>query len=244
MARLGYLHKGDYDGLLKHIQELCVVAKDTLEIKREFLTDRLEAGFYPFTKRWIGSYRNFFSTIGVNGMNEMILNYTNGLKDITTTFGQKMSEDVLNFIRDLMVEFQKETGHLYNLEATPAEGATTRFARADKKLYPDIIQAGTDASPYYTNSSQLPVGFTDDIFKALDLQERLQTKYTGGTVLHLYMSQKISSGEMCKQLVKKVLTNYSIPYLSITPVFSICPKHGYVAGEHKFCPICKLELNN
>lgn len=244
MARLGYLHKGDYKGLLNHVQELCDVAKETLEIKREFLTDRLEAGFYPFTKRWIGSYRNFFSTIGVNGMNEMVQNFTNGLENITTPFGQKISEDVLNFIRDIMVEFQKETGHLYNLEATPAEGATTRFARVDKKLYPDIIQAGTDASPYYTNSSQLPVGFTDDIFKALDLQERLQTKYTGGTVLHLYMSQKISSGEMCKQLVKKVLTNYSIPYLSITPVFSICPKHGYIAGEHKFCPICKLELNN
>lgn len=242
MARLGYLHKGDMDGLLQHVKELCEIAKDSLEVKREFLTARLEAGFYPFTKRWIGTYRNFFSTIGVNGLNEMIRNFTNDAEDITTEFGQDMTEDVLNFIRDLMVDFQKTTGHLYNLEATPAEGATTRFARADKKLYEDIIQAGTDDAPYYTNSSQIPVGYTDDIFTALDLQERLQTKYTGGTVLHLYMSQKITSGEMCKQLVKKVLTNYSVPYISITPVYSICPKHGYIAGEHKFCPICAHEF--
>lgn len=242
MARLGYLHKGDFEGLKQRIKELCTIAKDSLEIKRQFLTDRLEAGFYPFTKRWIGTYRNFFSTIGVNGMNEMVLNYTDGLYDITTDYGQDMAEDILNFIRELMVEFQKETGHLYNLEATPAEGATTRFARADKKLFPDIIQAGTDEAPYYTNSSQIPVGYTSDIFTALDLQERLQTKYTGGTVLHLYMGQKISSGEMCKQIVKRVLTNYSLPYISITPVFSICPKHGYIAGAHKFCPICEHEF--
>lgn len=240
MARLGYLYKNNIEALKRNLRFICEVAAEALEVKRKFLTERLEAGFYPFTKRWIGSYRNFFSTIGVNGMNEMIKNFTNGKEDITTEFGQAMAEDILNFIRELMVEFQKITGHLYNLEATPAEGATTRFARSDKKLYPDIIQAGTEDAPYYTNSSQLPVGYTDDVFTALDLQERLQTKYTGGTVLHLYMSQKISSGEMCKQLVKKVLTNYSVPYISITPVFSICPKHGYIAGEHKFCPLCNL----
>lgn len=242
MARLGYMFKNDKENLYKTIKDICSVAKDALEVKRKFLTERLEAGFYPFTKRWIGTYRNFFSTIGVNGINEMIKNYTDGKEDITTEFGQDFAEDVLNYIRDLMVDFQKETGHLYNLEATPAEGATTRFARADKKLYPDIIQAGTEESPYYTNSSQLPVGYTDDIFTALDLQEKLQTKYTGGTVLHLYMSQKISSGSMCKEIVKRVLTNYSVPYISITPVYSICPKHGYIAGEHKFCPICAHEF--
>lgn len=242
MARLGYMFKNDRENLYKTIKDICSVAKDALEVKRKFLTERLEAGFYPFTKRWIGTYRNFFSTIGVNGINEMIKNYTDGKEDITTEFGQDFAEDVLNYIRDLMVDFQKETGHLYNLEATPAEGATTRFARADKKLYPDIIQAGTEESPYYTNSSQLPVGYTDDIFTALDLQEKLQTKYTGGTVLHLYMSQKISSGSMCKEIVKRVLTNYSVPYISITPVYSICPKHGYIAGEHKFCPICAHEF--
>ena len=242
MARLGYLHKGDIEALKKHVYDLCVIAKDTLEIKRTFLTDRLEAGFYPFTKRWIGTYRNFFSTIGVNGMNEMIRNFTNDKEDITTAFGQDMAEDILNYIRDIMVQFQKETGHLYNLEATPAEGATTRFARADKKAYKDIIQAGTEEAPYYTNSSQLPVGFTTDMFEALDLQDRLQTKYTGGTVLHLYLAQKLSSAELCKSIVKRVLTNYNLPYISITPVFSVCPKHGYIAGEHKFCPICACEF--
>ena len=241
MARLGYLHAGDATGLVDHIKELCELAKQTLEVKRQFLTDRLEAGFYPFTKRWIGTYRNFFSTIGVNGMNEMIRNFTHNAEDITTEWGQAFAEGILNNIRDIMVAFQKETGHLYNLEATPAEGATTRFARADLKLYPDIIQAGTMDAPYYTNSSQLPADFTSDVFEALDLQDRLQTKYTGGTVLHLYLGQKLSSGEACKLLVKKVLTNYSIPYLSITPVYSICPKHGYIAGEHKFCPICEHE---
>lgn len=242
MARLGYLHKGDKQALLDHVKYLCEVAKDSLEVKRDFLTDRLEAGFYPFTKRWIGTYRNFFSTIGVNGMNEMILNYTDGAYDITTDYGQTMAEEVLDYIRDLMVEFQKITGHLYNLEATPAEGATTRFARADKKLFADIIQAGTEDAPYYTNSSQLPVNYTTDPFEALDKQDRLQTKYTGGTVLHLYMGQKVSSGEACKQFVKKVLTNYNLPYISITPAYSICPKHGYISGDHKFCPICAHEF--
>lgn len=245
MARIGYLFKdgypSNYDKMKQHIKDLCTIAKDALEVKRQFLTERLEAGFYPFTKRWLGTYRNFFSTIGVNGINEMIRNYTNDVDDITTTNGQDMAEDVLNFIRDLMVDFQKETGHLYNLEATPAEGATTRFARADKEKYPDIIQAGTEEAPYYTNSSQIPVGYTDDPFTALDLQDRLQTKYTGGTVLHLYMNQKLPTGDICKKFVKTVLTNYNLPYISITPVFSICPRHGYVAGQHKYCPICEHE---
>lgn len=246
MARIGYLYKdgypSNYNQLKQHIKTLCEIAKEALEVKRKFLTDRLEAGFYPFTKRWLGTYRNFFSTIGVNGMNEMIRNYTNDVDDITTPNGKDMAEDLLNYIRDLMVEFQKETGHLYNLEATPAEGATTRFAREDKKRYPNIIQAGTEDAPFYTNSSQLPVDFTDDPFEALDLQDSLQTKYTGGTVLHIYLNQRMSSGEICKQFVKKVLTNYNLPYISITPVFSVCPKHGYIAGEHKFCPICEHEL--
>lgn len=245
MARIGYLFKNgypnNYNDMKQHIKSLCNIAKDALEVKRQFLTERLEAGFYPFTKRWLGTYRNFFSTIGVNGMNEMIRNYTHDVDDITTENGQDMAEDILNFIRDLMVEFQKETGHLYNLEATPAEGATTRFALSDKKLYPDIIQAGTEEAPYYTNSSQIPVGYTDDPFTALDLQDKLQTKYTGGTVLHLYMNQKLPTGAVCKKFVKTVLTNYNLPYISVTPVFSICPKHGYVAGQHKYCPICEHE---
>lgn len=246
MARIGYLYKDGYptnfDAVKNHIRTLCTLAKDALEVKREFLTQRLEEGFYPFTKRWIGTYRNFFSTIGVNGINEFIRNWTNDVDDITTENGQDIAEDLLNYIRDLMVDFQKETGHLYNLEATPAEGATTRFAREDKKLYKGIKQAGTEDAPYYTNSSQLPVGFTADPFEALDLQDRLQTKYTGGTVLHLYMGSKISSAEVCKKLVKTVLTNYNLPYISITPVFSVCPKHGYISGQHKFCPICEHEF--
>lgn len=242
LARLGYICAGNVEDLKSNIKYLCNVAKDALEVKRKFLTDRLEAGFYPFTKRWLGTYRNFFSTIGINGMNEMVRNFTKDKEDLTTDYGQQLAEEILVFIRELMVQFQEETGHLYNLEATPAEGATTRFARADKKLYKDIIQAGTEDAPYYTNSSQIPVGYTDDPFTALDLQKNLQNKYTGGTVLHLYLTQKLPSGEVCKQLVKKVLTNYDVPYISITPVFSICPKHGYIAGEHKFCPLCDLEF--
>lgn len=246
MARIGYLFKdgypGNFNAVKEHIKTLCTIAKDALEVKREFLTARLEEGLYPYTKRWIGTYRNFFSTIGVNGINEFIRNYTKDADDITTANGQDIAEDLLNYIRDLMVDFQKETGHLYNLEATPAEGATTRFARADKKKFKDIIQAGTDDAPYYTNSSQLPVGFTADPFEALELQDRLQTKYTGGTVLHLYMGSKISSSEVCKKLVRTVLTNYNLPYISITPVFSVCPKHGYISGQHKFCPICEHEF--
>ena len=136
---------------------------------------------------------------------------------------------------------QEETGHMYNLEATPAESATYRFAREDKKRFVGIIQAGTEEDPYYTNSSQLPVGYTDDPFEALDLQSTLQTKYTGGTVLHLYMNQRISSATVCRDLVRRVLTNYRLPYITITPTFSICPKHGYLNGEHKFCPLCDEE---
>ena len=143
--------------------------------------------------------------------------------------------------REKLIKIQEETGHMYNLEATPAEGATTRFAREDKKRFVDIIQAGTKENPFYTNSSQLPVGYTDDPFEALDLQSTLQTKYTGGTVLHLYMGQRISSAKVCRDIVKRVLTNYRLPYITITPTFSICPKHGYISGEHKYCPICDEE---
>jgi len=141
-----------------------------------------------------------------------------------------------------MVEFQESTGHLYNLEATPAEGTTYRFAREDQKRYPGILQAGTAETPYYTNSSQLPVGFTDDPFQALEMQEPLQSRYTGGTVLHLYMSEQVSSIEACKRLVRRALTQFRLPYITVTPVFSICPKHGYIAGEHEFCPLCDQEL--
>jgi ribonucleoside-triphosphate reductase len=147
----------------------------------------------------------------------------------------------LDHVRARIVAFQEETGHLYNLEATPAEGTTYRFAREDRKRFPDILQAGTPEAPYYTNSSQLPVGFTDDAFEALARQEPLQAKYTGGTVLHLYLGERLSSGVACRKLVRRALENFRLPYITVTPTFSICPKHGYIAGEHEFCPVCDAE---
>jgi ribonucleoside-triphosphate reductase len=240
-ARLGYKYKGDENALLARLEELMEIAKTSLEIKRKVIQRYMDMGLFPFTKRYLGTLRNHFSTIGVNGMNEMVRNFTNDEHDLTDNWGQRFSLKVLDFIRDKMVKFQEETGHMYNLEATPAEGATYRFAREDMKRFPGIIQAGTEEAPFYSNSSQLPVGFTDDPFEALDLQHELQSKYTGGTVMHLFMSERISSSKACANLVKKVLTNYRMPYLTITPTFSICPKHGYIAGEHKFCPICDEE---
>jgi ribonucleoside-triphosphate reductase (formate) len=240
-ARLGYVYKGDEAGLFNRVDELMNIARTSLEIKRKVIQRLIDNGLFPFTKRYLGTLRNHFSTIGVNGINEMIRNYTNDEHDITDKWGQEFAEKFLDYIRAKMVKIQEETGHMYNLEATPAESATYRFAREDKKRFKGIIQAGTEENPYYTNSSQLPVGFTDDPFEALDMQSTLQTKYTGGTVLHLYMNQRISSSKVCRDLVRKVLTNYRLPYITITPTFSICPKHGYLSGEHKFCPICDEE---
>ncbi|MBQ6524190.1 MAG: ribonucleoside triphosphate reductase, partial [Atopobiaceae bacterium] len=242
MARLGYKHKGDEEALLEELDYLLVLAKVSLELKRKEIQRLIDAGLFPYTKRYLGTLRNHFSTIGVNGMNEMIRNFSNDAYDITDPEGRAMAIRVLDHVREKMVEFQEETGHMYNLEATPAEGTTYRFAREDRKRYPDIIQAGTAAEPYYTNSSQLPVGYTTDPFKALREQEELQKKYTGGTVLHLYMGERVSSAEACKQLVKRSLENFRLPYITVTPTFSICPKHGYIAGEHQYCPICDEEL--
>lgn len=241
-ARLGYLFKGDEAGLMKRLDELMDLARTTLEIKRKVIQRHMDAGLFPFTKRYLGTLRNHFSTIGVNGINEMIRNFTNDEHDITDSFGQDFANRFLEYIRNKMVEFQQETGSMYNLEATPAEGTTYRLAKEDQKRYPDIIQAGTKAAPYYTNSSQLPVGFTDDPFTALNLQESLQSKYTGGTVMHLYMGERVSSAKACRTLLKRILENYRIPYVTVTPTFSICPKHGYISGEHKFCPLCDEEL--
>ena len=172
----------------------------------------------------------------------MIRNFTNDEHDITDAYGQAFANRFLEYIRNKMVVFQQETGSMYNLEATPAEGTTYRLAKEDQKRYPDILQAGTKEAPYYTNSSQLPVGFTDDPFTALNLQESLQSKYTGGTVMHLYMGERISDAKTCRTLLKRILENYRIPYVTVTPTFSICPKHGYISGEHKFCPLCDEEL--
>ena len=240
-ARLGYVYKGDEAGLFARVDELMNIARTSLEIKRKVIQRLIDNGLFPFTKRYLGTLRNHFSTIGVNGINEMIRNFTNDEHNIADQWGQDFAVKFLDYIRAKMVKIQEETGHMYNLEATPDESATYRFAREDKKRFKGIIQAGTEENPYYTNSSQLPVGFTDDPFEALDLQSTLQTKYTGGTVLHLYMGQRISSAKVCRDIVRKVLTNYRLPYVTITPTFSVCPKHGYISGEHKFCPICDEE---
>ncbi|NLZ18341.1 MAG: ribonucleoside triphosphate reductase [Desulfobulbaceae bacterium] len=241
-ARLGYRYRGDEAGLFQRLDRLLELGKNSLEIKRKVIQRRMDNGLFPYSKRYLGTLRNHFSTIGINGVNEMIRNFTADREDITTPAGHALALQLLDHLRERMVSFQEETGHMYNLEATPAEGTTYRFAREDKKRFPDIIQAGTVEAPYYTNSSQLPVGFTDDPFEALTRQEQLQGKYTGGTVLHLYLGEQVSSTQACKILVRRSLEQFRLPYITITPTFSICPIHGYLSGEHPFCPKCDLEL--
>ncbi|WP_419762868.1 ribonucleoside triphosphate reductase [Corynebacterium pyruviciproducens] len=237
-ARLGHLHAGDEQGLLEELDKLVAIGVDTLERRRATIEKLLDKGLFPYTKRWMPSLDNHFSTIGVNGMNEMVRNFVGDAYDLTDPNGHELVLRVLNHLNELLVEAQESTGHLFNLEATPAEGATYRFAREDRSRYPDIIQAGTAEEPYYTNSSQLPVAHTPDPFAALAEQEDLQTKYTGGTVLHLYMGAAMSSGEACATLVRRALTNFRLPYITITPTFSICPTHGYISGEHPQCSDC------
>ncbi|MDP3614413.1 MAG: ribonucleoside triphosphate reductase, partial [Rubrivivax sp.] len=240
-ARLGHRHAGDEVGLLAHLDELLELGKSSLETKRKVVQRLIDQGLFPYTKRYLGTLRNHFSTLGVNGLNEAIRNFTNDEHDITTPWGHAFAERLLDHVRERMVRFQEETGHLYNLEATPAEGTTYRFAKEDRRRFPGILQAGTADQPYYTNSSQLPVGFTDDPFEALERQEPLQRRYTGGTVLHLYMSEPLSSADACRTLVRRALTNYRLPYVTVTPTFSICPSHGYLGGRHDFCPRCDEE---
>ena len=237
-ARLGYLHKGDETALLARVEALADLAKSSLEIKRKVIQRHMDDGLFPYTKRYLGTLRNHFSTLGVNGINEMIRNFSGDNYDITDPRGHALACRLLDHIRAKLLAYQDETGHMYNLEATPAEGTTYRFAKEDRKRFADILQAGTSDTPYYTNSSQLPVGFTDDPFEALERQEELQRKYTGGTVLHLYMSERISSAKACMNLVRRSLERFGLPYITVTPTFSICPQHGYLAGEYKFCPKC------
>ena len=240
-ARLGYLHAGDEVALLARTDHLMNLACQSLEIKRKVIQGHMDAGLFPYTKRYLGTLRNHFSTIGVNGINEMIRNFTGDLEDITTPWGHDFALRYLDHIRSRITEMQERTGHLYNLEATPAEGTTYRFAKEDRARFPGILQAGSDHEPYYTNSSQLPVGFCDDPFDALARQEPLQMKYTGGTVLHLYLGEQVSSVQACKNLVRRALGRFRLPYITVTPTFSICPTHGYLAGEHAFCPRCDEE---
>ena len=238
MARLGYLYADDEAALTARLDELLEIGRDTLELKRTVIQHHIDAGLFPFTKRYLGTLDNHFSTLGVNGMNEMVRNFSHDAYDLTDPRGHDMCVRLLDHVRDKMVEFQEATGHLYNLEATPAEGTTYRFAKEDRKRYPDILQAGTESNPYYTNSSQIPVAYTDDPFEAQEMQEELQTKYTGGTVLHLYMNEQISSAQACKELVRRSLTAFRTPYITVTPTFSICPTHGYLVGEHLTCEKC------
>ncbi|MDH4330144.1 MAG: ribonucleoside triphosphate reductase [Candidatus Moranbacteria bacterium] len=253
MPRIGYLAK-DKKEFFQKLDELMDIAKESLEAKRIFIERLTEIGLYPYSRHYLKSIKmrrgkywsNHFSTIGLVGMNEALLNLIG--KDITTYQGNRLAQKILNHMRDKMVKYQKETDSMYNLEATPAEGTTYRLAKADQKRFPDMIFANDNAvknegaEPYYTNSSQLPVGHTSDIFEALDLQDGLQTKYTGGTVLHGFLGEKINDLETVKNLVRTIASKYSLPYFTFTPTFSICPVHGYIAGEHQTCPKCAIEI--
>ncbi|RAZ31781.1 ribonucleoside triphosphate reductase [Microbacterium sp. SMR1] len=240
-ARLGFVHAGDRAGLYAQLDRLLELARDSLEAKRTVIGRHLDAGLFPYSRRYLGTLDNHFSTIGVNGLNEAVRNFSGDADDITTEEGMRFAADLLDHVRVRMVEFQEQTGHLYNLEATPAESATYRFARADIARFAGIRHAGTTANPYYTNSSQLPVAFTDDPFLAMELQEGLQQRYTGGTVLHLYMGEAAPTAAACKTLVRRSLERFRIPYITITPTFSICPQHGYLSGDHATCPQCLAE---
>ncbi len=245
LPRLGYLCKTKKEFLDK-LEELMELAKESLEIKRKALDNFTKIGLYPYSKYYLagikkirGNYwSNHFSTIGLIGMNEALLNLIG--EDVGSSKGRKYAKEILDFMRDKMIKFQKETDNLYNLEASPAESTSYRLAKLDKEKYPNIITAGEN-EPYYTNSSQLPVGYTDDLFEALELQDDLQVKYTGGTVLHGFLGEKLPDKETAKKLIKKVFEKFSLPYFTLSPTFSICPQHGYIAGEHFTCPKCTIK---
>jgi ribonucleoside-triphosphate reductase len=253
LPRIGYVAK-DKDEFFARIGELMDLSKQSLEIKRKVIEELSDSGLYPYSKHYLqnvkerfGEYwKNHFNTIGLNGMNEAALNLLG--QDITTVEGHKFARQTLDFMRERLMDYQTQTNQLFNLEATPAEGTSYRFAKIDKQKFPDILVANekavreSNADPYYTNSSQLPVGYTDDIFEALALQDDLQTRYTGGTVLHGFVGERMPSVESTKNLVKKIAENFRLPYFTITPTFSICPIHGYLSGEHEFCPKCDEEM--
>lgn len=256
MARIGYLAKDEkeYFKMLDHWMD---IAKDSLMIKRDFIEKYMKKGLYPYSKfylkdvaeRFDGEYfKNHFNTIGLIGLNESVINFMNEDENLGTKNGREFGLKVMDHMREKLMDYQNETNQLFNLEATPGEGTTYRLAKADKKRFGDDIIAGSDIGsnkskdPYYTNSSQLPVGYTDDVWEALDLQDDFQTKYTGGTVLHIFLGEKMPNIESTRNFVRKVAENYELPYFSITPTFSICPKHGYITGEHEFCPKCDAEI--
>ncbi|MBD3261847.1 MAG: ribonucleoside triphosphate reductase, partial [Candidatus Altiarchaeales archaeon] len=243
MPRIGYLSTNKEE-FFERVGELMDLARESLEIKRELVQNNMENGLMPYSKRYLGDLHNHFSTIGLVGVNEALLNFMD--KDIASEEGRGFALELLDYMRDKLSDFQQETGHIYNLEATPAEGASYRLARIDKKMYEDIKSANEDqvaqgGQPYYTNSTQLPVGYTEDLFEALNLQDELQSKYTGGTVFHGFLGERVSDASSCKNLVKKVAYKFKLPYFTITPTFSICPVHGYIPGEHEFCPFDSRE---
>jgi ribonucleoside-triphosphate reductase len=234
LPRIGFLSKTKEE-FFERLERLMVLAKKSLEIKRKEVTKNMELGLLPYSRRYLGHFRNHFSTIGLCGMNESCMNFLGKEYNITTQKGREFASEVLDFMREKLKQFQEETGHIYNLEATPAEGTSFRLAKHDKKRFPDIVTQGEEF-PYYTNSSQIPVNYTKDIFEALDLQDEIQSKYSGGTVLHGFVGERISDWKVCSKLVKKIAYNYKLPYFTITPTFSICPVHGYIVGEHFTCP--------
>ncbi|MGI6466792.1 MAG: ribonucleoside triphosphate reductase [Sphaerochaetaceae bacterium] len=247
LPRIGYLAK-DQDDYKQRVAELADLAAISLNLKRKIIEKETERGMYPFSSRWLepikkqqGSYwANHFSTIGLVGMEESLRNLFNDQENLTTPKGQKFALEVLDLLNEKIKEYQNKYSTFFNLEATPAEGTSYRLATLDKKAYPDIISSGVDAN-YYTNSTQLPVAYTQDIFEVLDLQDQLQSSYTGGTVLHLYLGEKIDQIEVAKTLLKKIFSNYSLPYVSLTPTFSTCSDHGYISGEVKKCPTCNKD---
>lgn len=241
LPQLGYRFKEDKDGFYKELDHLMVMAKESLVIKRKTIEGLLDGRFYPYSKVYVQSYDTFFNTIGINGCNECIRNFTNDKHDISDKWGQSFTNELLDYMNSRLSDFQEETGLLFNLEATPSEGTGYRLALHDKKNFPDIITANDSGDPYYTNSTWLPATYTDDIFEALDIQDQFQTKYTGGTVFHAYLGERIHNWKACAELIKTIFTNYRLPYLTISPTFSVCPVHGYLDGEQEYCPRCKDE---
>ena len=237
MPRLAYLAANKED-FYQRLDKLMDVAARSLKTKRTVITKLLDAGLYPYTKRYLGTFANHFSTIGLVGMNEAGLNANWLRKDLTHPEAQEFAKEVLNHMRERLSDYQEKYGDLYNLEATPAESTTYRFAKHDKEQYPDIITANENGTPYYTNSSHLPVGFTEDIFSALDIQDELQTLYTSGTVFHAFLGEKLPDWKACADLVKKIAENYKLPYYTMSPTYSVCADHGYIKGEHFTCPSC------
>ena len=240
MPRIAYLAKDEKD-FYERLDHLMDIAAKSLKAKRDVITKLLEAGLYPYTKRYLGSFNNHFSTIGLVGMNEACLNAKWIRKNLVDKKAQSFTQKVLDHMREKLSDYQEKYGDLYNLEATPAESTSYRLAKKDKELYPDIITASDDETPYYTNSSHLPVGFTEDIFEALDIQDELQTKYTSGTVFHTFLGERLPDWQSAAKLVKKIAENYKLPYYTMSPTYSVCRNHGYIQGKTNECPICGEE---